>query len=396
MKKLSGILSFLLCVCNCPSQDIFTRGLVYQSPAMAKVIVKTNNAFRTVHDTTLNFDIYYPPGFSFSKQLPLVVFNNGVGSMDLPRWGIYRDWAKLVAATGMIAVNYQSLGSTSLQDGEALLDYLLANANALHIDPGKIGLWTCSANARTGMRLAHKTRPMAVKALVVFYGNPDSLGQLRQNLPTLLVRSGLDAQIINTGIDQFIQASLQQDTRLEVINYLKGIHAFDAFDTTAESKGIILRTVSFFENHLSNPVVGNDLVLTNKNFMWLVMNNQLPTAVEAFRNARTNYRSDSSFQPFFNAVIREDVLNANAYWLLQHQRQNDAIELFKLAVESYPESPNAYESLSEAYELVGNKTEALRNAKTCLGKLPAATGMNENFKNTVKQSAEQRIKRLGE
>ena len=70
------------------------------------------------------------------------------------------------------------------------------------------------------------------------------------------------------------------------------------------------------------------------------------------------------------------------------------MEVFKLAVESYPESPNAYESLSEAYEVLGNKTEAIQNAKLCLQKLPAATGMNENFKQRIKQGAEERIKRL--
>ncbi|MES1222367.1 MAG: kelch repeat-containing protein, partial [Bacteroidota bacterium] len=279
-------------------------------------------------------------------------------------------------------------------DGEALLDYLVQHAKELNIDPGKIGLWTCSANTRTGMRIAYKTRPELIKALVVYYGGPDSLGQLRQNLPTLLVRAALDAQFINRRMEDFIQVALQQDARIELINYLNGIHAFDAYTKTAESNEVIIKTVEFFKKNLSDPVIKNDFVLTNKNFMWLVLNNQLQTALREFRSVRTKYRADPAFQPFFNAVIREDVLNANAYWLLQNQRQQDALEVFKLAVESYPESSNAYESLSEAFETTGNKEAALLNSELCLNKLAADSNMDSNFRQVVKQSAEDRIKRL--
>lgn len=396
MKKSILLLPLIFCGAVCPAQDVFTRGLVYQLPVMKKVVTKTNLVYRNVNDTALSFDIYYPPGFSPGKNLPLVIFNNGVGSMELPRWAIYKDWAKLIAANGMIAINHQSRGGRPLEDCEALLDYLVKNAAKLGIDQGKIGLWTCSANARTGMRLAYKTRPAVIKALVIYYGGPDSLGQLRQDLPTLMVRAGLDAQFLNTGIDNFIQSSLQQDTRLEMINYLNGVHAFDAFTNTDEAKSIIVRTVEFLKKNLSDPVMKHDFVLTNKNFMWLIMNGQLSVALTEFRKTRTANRADSSFHPFYNAVIREDVLNANGYWLLRHQREPDALEVFTLAVESYPESPNAYESLSEACEATGNKAEAIRNAELCLQKLPSATGLNERLRQLIKQSAEDRIRRLKE
>ena len=394
VKKMFLSIYLVFCFAVCMGQDIFTRGLVYQVPGMKKTIIKEKIIYRNVNDTALSFDVYYPPAFNFKKELPLVIFNNGVGAMDIPKWGIYKDWAKLVAASGMIALNYQCRGGNGLQDGEALLDYLVQHAHELNIDAGKIGLWTCSANARTGMRIAFKTKPELVKALVVYYGGPDSLGQLRQNLPTMVVRAGLDAQFINNGVEGFIQSALQQDARIEVINYLNGIHAFDAYINTEESKEIIKKTIDFLEKNLFGPLTKNEFVLTNRNFMWLILNNQLNTALTEFRKARDFYRADSTFQPFFNAVIREDVLNANGYFLLQNRRQNEAVEVFKLAVESYPESPNAYESLSEAFETTGNKEEAMLNAELCLKKIPSATGMDENFRRIVKQSAEDRIKRL--
>ncbi|MES2646446.1 MAG: hypothetical protein V4717_06190 [Bacteroidota bacterium] len=394
MKNLYCLIIFQFVALFSQAQDVFTRGLVYQVPAMKRTIIKQHLVYRNIGDTALEFDIYYPPSFAPGKKLPVVIFNNGAGGMEIPKWAIYKDWAKLVAANGMIGINHQTRNQHALQDGEALLDYLLKNAGTLQIDTARIGMWTCSANARTGMRIAYKSKPKNVHALVVYYGGPDSLGQLRQDLPTLMVRAGLDAQFLNTGIDNFIQASLQQDTRIELINYLEGIHAFDAFTNTKESREIIIRTIEFLKKNLLAPVTNHDFVLTNKNFMWLIMNNQLPAAIDAFKNARTKYRSDSNFQPFYNAVIREDVLNANAYWLLSHQRENDAVEVFKLGAETYPESPNALESLSEAYERVGNNAAAIQYAKACLERLPAANNLNENFKRVLSQSTSERIQRL--
>ena len=105
MKKISLLLFSFFAIALARGQDVFTRGLVYQLPAMKKVMIKEKIAYRTVNDTTLHFDVYYPPAFNYKKDLPVVIFNNGVGSMNIPEWGVYRDWAKLVAANGMIAIN---------------------------------------------------------------------------------------------------------------------------------------------------------------------------------------------------------------------------------------------------------------------------------------------------
>ena len=164
-QKIIGILLATFAITSPVAQDFFTRGLVYQTPAMKNVIVKEANVFRSVNDTALTYDIYYPPGFNFKQQLPLVIFNNGVGSMDVPRWAIYKDWARLMAANGLIAVNHQSRSANSLQDGEELLDYLLQHAKSLNIDTAKIGVWTCSANARNSQscRSSRRDQPRAAQ-----------------------------------------------------------------------------------------------------------------------------------------------------------------------------------------------------------------------------------------
>ena len=388
-------LCLVLTITNGVGQLVIERAVVYQVPLMKSVIIKNGIEFKKVNDTSLVLDLYYPPNFDGKKKLPVIIFNNGVGSPDIPTWRVYKDWAKLMAAHGMIAVNYQGRPGQGLADSEALVDYLVDHAPELKIDPGKMGLWTCSANARVGIRLAHKSRPANIRALVVYYGGPDSLGRLRQDLPTLIVRAGLDAQFLNIGIENFIQESFKQDTRLEVINYLNGIHAFDIFTNTDESKAIIKRTIEFMKSNLQMPApLQTSWTLTNRNFMWLVMNNQLETALSAFRKAREIYRADSTFQPFYNGVIREDVLNANAYWLLRNQRQQEALEVFKLMVESYPESPNAYDGLADAHEALGNNAAAISNAEIALQKLDTAQNLNPRMKDAIQKSAREKIARL--
>ena len=63
-------------------------------------------------------------------------------------------------------------------------------------------------------------------------------------------------------------------------------------------------------------------------------------------------------------------------------------------VESYPESPNAYDGLGDCYEATGNKTEAIKNAEICLEKLDKAADLNPDFKERVRQSATAKISRL--
>lgn len=377
------------------AQNIPADPIVYQIPEMNEVKIKEHVLFRTVNDTALTLDVYYPPKFDFKSNLPVIIFNNGAGSLTIPQWRVYKDWAKLMAAKGMIAVNYQARNNNGFTDGEALLDYLYEKGMALHIDTSRMGIWTCSANTRAGMKLAMQPQRTYIKSLVVYYGSPDSLGKLRQDLPTLMVRCGLDAQFINIGMEHFIEQALTQDMRIELINYIKGTHAFDITTNTPESHAVIDKTIDFFRENFSTAYAKpSEFVLTNRNFMWLIVNGQAAKAFDEFRKARDRYRSDSTFSPFWNAVIREDVLNANAYWLMQHDHLPDAIEAFKLMLETYPESANAYDGLGDAYEAAGNKPEAIRATQTCLQKLDKDNSIDPGFKERIRQSAQAKLQRL--
>ncbi len=65
-------------------------------------------------------------------------------------------------------------------------------------------------------------------------------------------------------------------------------------------------------------------------------------------------------------AIREYRLNALGYNLLQKQKYDEAVALFRLNVEFYPEAPNTYDSLGEAYMLRGDKELAIANYERSL------------------------------
>jgi len=59
----------------------------------------------------------------------------------------------------------------------------------------------------------------------------------------------------------------------------------------------------------------------------------------------------------------EAELNQLGYQLLQARKTSEAIEIFKLNVEAYPQGFNAYDSLAEAYLVSGNQELAMQNYK---------------------------------
>jgi CubicO group peptidase (beta-lactamase class C family) len=79
-------------------------------------------------------------------------------------------------------------------------------------------------------------------------------------------------------------------------------------------------------------------------------------------------------------------LNSLGYYLLSKERVNDAIEVFKLNVNSFPDAYNTYDSLGEAYMINGDVELAIKNYKKSLELNPD----NNNAVNKLKE-LEQKI-----
>ena len=106
---------------------------------------------------------------------------------------------------------------------------------------------------------------------------------------------------------------------------------------------------------------------------WLGCGYNSPQSIKALRAELEKVGYDPSIQvsddlkrKILNFNLSENDLNELGFILLKQERKKDAIEIFKLNLYIYPDSANAYDSIAEAYEAVGDFDLAIKNFKKCL------------------------------
>ena len=100
-------------------------------------------------------------------------------------------------------------------------------------------------------------------------------------------------------------------------------------------------------------------------------------------------------QHFETIPFDEATVNFIGYEHMQAGDLKGAIQIFQLNVMAFPNSPNVYDSLSDAYVADGQKQRADENAKKVLELLPSDTADDQQRKDAIKASAEQKLKQLG-
>ncbi len=131
-----------------PKPVTSTGSLAYGLSEMAQVTLQ-NEIYRIADGHSLTMDIYRPPILPENARWPVVILVMGykdtspVLDQPLKDLGSNVAWGRLIAASGMVAVAYQT---TRADDFEAVVAYLRQHAARLDIDPERIGLWSCSAN----------------------------------------------------------------------------------------------------------------------------------------------------------------------------------------------------------------------------------------------------------
>jgi CubicO group peptidase (beta-lactamase class C family) len=103
-----------------------------------------------------------------------------------------------------------------------------------------------------------------------------------------------------------------------------------------------------------------------------VIENDVQTAIKRYRELKATQQDAYDFS--------EPQLNDLGYRLMQMKRVKDAIEIFKLNVEMYPQGFNTYDSLGEAYMENGDKQLAIQNYKKSLELNPRNTGAVDALK----------------
>lgn len=95
-------------------------------------------------------------------------------------------------------------------------------------------------------------------------------------------------------------------------------------------------------------------------------------------------------------LFPEAPVNIIGYEHLQAGQTQDAIEIFKLNVAAYPNSPNTYDSLSDGYIAARQKDLARENVKKALELLPGDTKDPKAFRDGLKETDEKKLQDLGE
>src|SRR5512138_1643700 len=113
-------------------RDMMKIPVFYSVPGMDAVRVERDIVFRTVGDTTLKADIYLPAA---RGTYPVVLLVSGGSVNDWRTAAFYTSFARVLAAEGLAAVNYdkrlardRNAVPTASEDSLALADYLKTHA----------------------------------------------------------------------------------------------------------------------------------------------------------------------------------------------------------------------------------------------------------------------------
>ena len=104
---------------------------------------------------------------------------------------------------------------------------------------------------------------------------------------------------------------------------------------------------------------------TEQQFMSIILEEGTGRAAQVYREIRS---SDPGY-----LLFKEENLNNLGYQFLRDKRVKEALEIFRLNVEAYPQSWNAYDSLGEAFMVDGDKELAIQNYKKSLELNPQNT-----------------------
>jgi acetyl esterase/lipase len=264
-----------------PRTDMTRKTVVLELPGMDAVTIQRDVPYRTTEDGAQTMDLYRPSGSSSAAPLPVVVFVSGYPDPGFERMlgcklkdmGQYVSWARLVAASGLVAVTY---ANREPADVHALFAYLRQNAASLGIDASRIGVWAGSGNVPMALSLLMQGSGDSFRCAALCYGfmldlggathvagaaaqfgfaNPcagKSIDDLPRDLPLFLVRAGQDQMPhLNDSLDAFLAAALAHNLPVTLANHATGLHAFDLLEDSETSREMIRSILAFLRFHLT-------------------------------------------------------------------------------------------------------------------------------------------------
>jgi dienelactone hydrolase len=272
-------------------------------------------------------------------------------------------------------------------DIDAALIFLRAQVG---VDRSRIGAAGGSCGVTQAVQVAARHRE--IRSLVLLAGgtNPQGLDFLRRNPWLPIFASAAADDQFDSDAPRSMQwlTEVSGNPRNKFVAFADGKHGTEIFGPHPELPRQIVTW--YVDTLLKAPADSGRAVAPKKtpvSEFWAALANPGGTqkAVEIFHAAR---KANATAY-----VFPEAVMNQAAYERLQAGQLKESIELFKLNVEAYPNSANAYDSLGDAYLADGQNDNARASSRKALELLPGDKH-DERFKELIRQSTEEKLEKL--
>jgi dienelactone hydrolase len=257
------------------------------------------------------------------------------------------------------------------------------------VDGHIVGAGGASCGVNQAIQLAR--RHPEVKSLVLLSGNTDRDGRAflskSEKMPVLLSAARDDGAAVE--LMEWLY-SLSTNPGSKFVEYPNGGHGVDIFAAHKELPAMIVDW--YVQTLVKTP--GSAPVNTARRgdppaILKLI---DSPGGAEKAAQQLAAARQKDPKAKLFD----EELVNVIGYEHLQEGDNKGAIEILKLNVSAFPNSANVYDSLSDAYLADGQKDLARENAKKALQLLPTDSSLNEQYRQGIKENAENKLKQLGE
>lgn len=258
-------------------EHISRKTVLYDIPGTDAVTVHCDQPYGNAGDDALTMDLYLPPNAANGARLPAGVVVAGYPDQGFQRMlgcrfkdmGSSVSWARLIAASGMIAITYTN--REPIADAHTLLRFLHDNATTLGIDETRLGLWASSGNVPLALSLLTSNvtcaalcygytldvddfTEVADAARTFKFANPcagESIHALPPEVPLFLARAGHDQTPgLNASLDRFLSEAVAHNLPITFTNHPTAPHAFDLLDDSATTREVIRQILAFLRLHL--------------------------------------------------------------------------------------------------------------------------------------------------
>lgn len=331
----------------------------------------------------------YKPKETAGKRLPAVIWNRGgAGEETIISAANYLHFYEMhrLASEGFVVLASQYRGYDGGEgkdevggaDTNDVLNLFPVARSLGYVDMGRVFMFGFSRGAQMTLQAVRRGAPVRAVAVVgaptdmwlSFRENPGIRDLIQSNwaggearreqnmeersaarwadrltVPVLIFQGGADPAVSPAHALELARKMEEAGNLYELVVYARDDHF-----VTRNTEDRLRRTLEWFKNPRLNSV-SSPLRRT-------IREGGVAAAVAQYRELRKGQPGRYDFG--------EPELNALGYELLFRGRAKDAVEIFKLNVEAYPQGFNTYDSLAEAYLAAGERELAVRNYRRSL------------------------------